>query len=234
MTNMTSTDQTTKDFEQRIDQAVAQLENSGKMEQALSAYKEIERGLLETEMTPDMECERQRVLAYCYMRQANLYRQIGKGKKAEEATVKEVAAAKESGDQVSYGRSLLSDAANKFRHGMGTKGIHLLDMAEEVFNQGESAEHKQGLGWAYILRADLMESRLMPGTDDDIIQFASVAIDVLEPIKNYPGLVRAHSVRARAYERLGKLDNQQADDQKADEYRKAQLETVTESSDVNG
>lgn len=67
---------------------------------------------------------------------------------------REMAAAHTSGDGITLTRSLMSNGTNKIVGGDTGRGLGLLKEARSLFDTGQSDDHRQGLGWYWILRAD--------------------------------------------------------------------------------
>ena len=158
--------------------------------------------------------EQQRVLSYCLMRQGNILRMLQRPQEALEIGKREITAARLSGDEIALGRSLMSTGTNLIVAAKVKEGLTLLDGARVVFENGASYDHKQGLGWYWILQADLANAGLIEKEPAEVIEFASHALDVLEPIENWPGVARGYAARAQAREKLGDRAGAAGDRQK--------------------
>ncbi len=194
-----------KAIENQIEAALWDSEVHEELEKSLQAYKDAEGKLNELgigEKDPAYP-EQQRVLSYCLMRQGNILRQLGKPQEALELGKREVVAARASGDEITLGRSLMSNGTNLIVAGNKDDGLKVLDDARKVFNMGESYDHQQGLGWYWILQADLANARLVKREPAEVIDIATRALKILEPIENWPGVARAYAARAIARVKLG-------------------------------
>ena len=202
-----------KQIEDQIEDALWTFETAGENSQALSAYQEAETrlealsiGAGEADYT-----EYQRVLAYCLMRQGNILRQSGQNQEALALSEREIAAARGCGDPITLARSLMSNGINQIVAGRVNQGIGLLDEARSLFEMGDSYDHKQGLGWYWVVQADLINAGLLAGGPPEVIDAADQALALLLPIENWPGIARSYAARALARERSGNLTAAQAD-----------------------
>lgn len=198
------------EIETQVEKALWELEIKGQLAQALKIYRDAETELdkLNIEANPRAYTEKQRVLSYSLMRQGNILRQQGKPKAALALSEREIMAARASRDEITLARSLMSNGTNFIVAGKLEQGFKLLEEARGLFEKGESNDHKQGLGWYWILQADLSTAGLIKREPAELVEIASRALDILEPIQNWPGVARAYAVRASAHEKLG--DTEQA------------------------
>jgi len=210
---MESIPDTLNRFEDELENILNQYELPGRLNDALTAYRAIEEKMKELRVTGEHPTylAYQRVLAYCLMRQGNILRQLGKPGESMALSELEIAAARASGDQITLARSLMSIATNQIVAGQIEEGNRMLKEARDLFEGGSSYDHKQGLGWYWILQADLMNARIVPGAPTLVIEAANKALEILQPIENWPGVARAYANRAKAYERLGNTIEAAAD-----------------------
>ena len=131
--------------------------------------------------------EEQRVLSYCLMRQGNILRQMEKPQQALEISEREISAARASGDEITLARSLMSNGVNRIVTGGKERGLQMISEAQLLFKKGDSSDHRQGLGWTWILQADLANARLVEREPAEVIEMATRALDILTPIENWPG-----------------------------------------------
>ena len=202
-----------KECEARIEEALWSLEMAGENDKALEAYRAVEVEL-ESFLTDPMGivvAEAQRVLAYCLMREGNVLRVLGRSDEAGRLSEREIAAARASGDSIALARSLMSHGTNLFVGGNPDAGRRLLEEARHLFANGDSRDHRQGVGWCWILQADLMNAGLVAGDASDVMAAADRALAELLPIENWPGIARALSARAQAHEQLGDSAAAEAD-----------------------
>lgn len=191
-----------------IESALWNVDRQGSAEAAESVYADSIRRLelLGTDPDPAGEAERSRVLAYGYMRFANLLRQSGRVAEAVSADEKGLEAALVADDSVSIGQLLLSIAGTSLAAGEIERGERTLDEAISVFSVDTTPELRQGLGWALILKADAANAGLSNLHADELFTICDEALEILESIENWPGVARAHMAKAIAFDRLGNGD----------------------------
>ena len=208
-------------YEEQIDSALESYEQNENLEEALQVYQAVESMLLDLDIQPDQPAYpcMQAVLAYCFLRQANIFRQTGRQEQAMQLSEREIEAARNSGDDITLARSLMSYGTTLVGQGKIEDGIPYLEEARYLFEAGDSYDHHQGLGWYWILRADIANAGLQNLDPSEVIGFADNAIASLEPIENWPGVSRAYAARAIAHENLG--------DQEASAANRAKQETYS-------
>jgi len=213
-------------IEAQIEEALWSLEVEGQLESALAAYQDAEAqlGALLTEDESHAYHEKQRVLAYCLMRQGNILRQIGRGDEALALAEREMRAAHRSGDEIMLARSTLSYGTNQLVAGDVARGLEYMRAARDLFECGDSYDHKQGLGWYWILQADLTNAGMLSGEPTEVLAMAERALALLEPIENWPGVARAYAARATAHQQLGE-DEAAAHDRQQQQAAESKLES---------
>lgn len=147
--------------------------------------------------------EARRVRAYLYLREANALRALGRPEEAAELGEKELEAAWASGDMISIARATFSLGGTCLANGETERGLKLLSDAKAMFEHGKGEDFEQGLGWWHIIQADVRNGGLVPDPPQAALDLADAALRILRPIKNWPGVARAHAARAKAFERLG-------------------------------
>jgi len=194
-----------EEIENQIEEALWSLEMRDEKEEALEIYLEAESKLdaLGTTMETSAYYEHQRVLSYCLMRQGNILRQMGKSEEALAISEREIAAARVSENEIALARSLMSNGANHIVTGGVGKGIELMEEARELFQRGDSYDHQQGLGWYWILQADLANAGMIEKEPSEVVEVSDYALEILKPIANWPGVARAYAARANAHEKIG-------------------------------
>ena len=209
-----------KEIESQIEKALWDLELKDEFDKALVIYQAAELKLEELGISADSPdyAEQQRVLSYCLIRQGNLLRQMEKPQEALALGEREIAAARASGAEITLARSLMSNGTNLIVTGGLERGLLLLDEARELFERGDSYDHRQGLGWYWILQADLSNAGLVEREPSVVIDIATRALDILNPIENWPGVARAYACRVKAYKKLGNEEQAAKDRQQQKEY----------------
>ncbi len=203
-----------EEIENQIEEALWSLELHDEIYKAFAVYLEAESKLEDLDVTKESPAyfEQQRVLSYCLMRQGNILRQMGKVQESLALSEREIAAARISGNDIALARSLMSNGTNHII--TEGKGLELLEEARELFEKGDSYDHQQGLGWYWILQADLVNAGIIEKDSSEVVEIADRALDILKPIENWPGVARAYAARANAYERIGDEDAATGDRQK--------------------
>ncbi len=210
---MTSIADRIRQCEERADKALWSLEVPGRSAEALAVYEQASADLEQVlaQCEPAAEREAQRALAYCLMRQGNMLRVLGRAEDAARVSEREIAAARASGDALTLARSLMSHGTNVLVSGGRERGLALLSEAQDLFARGDGSDFRQGLGWCWILRADLINAGLISGDPAGVATAAGRALEALLPIDNWPGIARAYAARAKARERLGDAAGSTAD-----------------------
>lgn len=208
------------EIEKQIEEALWSLEMGDEKEKALEIYLEAETKLDELALTMEKSafCEQQRVLSYCLMRQGNLLRQMGKSEEALAISEREIAAARGSENEIALARSLMSNGTNYIVNGGVGKGNELLEKARLLFEGGDSYDHQQGLGWYWIIQADLVNAGIIEKEPSEVIEAADRALEILKPIENWPGVARAYAARANAQEKMGDEEAASGDRQEQEYY----------------
>jgi len=194
--------------EKQMEAALWSLEAPGQHEQALQIYRDVETRLdgLELGDIHPAYMEQQRVLSYCLMRQGNLLRQMGQPQQALALSQREIAAARASGDPIAFARSLMANGTNYIVTGFLEQGMRLLEESRKLFESREDYDYRQGLGWYWILQADLINAGLVKQKPEEAIRAAGHALAILRLIENWIGVARAYAARAQALEKLGNAD----------------------------
>jgi tetratricopeptide (TPR) repeat protein len=202
---MTNTAQRIKEIEDQIEKALWEYEVHNDLVKALNAYLEAEAKLEALRISADDPAypEYQRVLSYSLMRQGNILRQLGKPQEALALSEREIKAARASGDEITLARSLMSNGTNLIVAGKIEQGTGLIDEAIVLYKKGNSYDHLQGLGWCWILQADLANAGFMKREPAEVAELATRALELLKPIDNWPGIARAYAARAKAYDLQG-------------------------------
>ncbi|MFX1534123.1 MAG: hypothetical protein ACFFDI_07810 [Promethearchaeota archaeon] len=214
---------TIKQLKADVEEALNSYELKNQLKPALKVYQEVETKILALKgITSEHEAysEQQRVLAYALMRQANILRQLGEMNEASEVTKREITAARASGNDLTLARSLMSFGTTCAASGEVKSGLEYIEEAQTLFSKGTSYDHKQGLGWCWILKADLINAKILSRKQEDVIDVTTRAMELLKSIGNWPGVTRAYEARAKAYEQLGNEIAASADLEAAKVYKK--------------
>jgi len=198
---------TIKNCEAQLDSALVKFEQKERLEEALVAYREIDAALTQLELPSDHAHyrEKQRVQAQCLLRLGNMLRQLDKTPEALEVAKRELETGRAAGDTISLARTLISYGATLITTGEKERGLALMEEARRLFGQSASDDYKQGLGWYWILQADLAHAGITQKKPAEVIAFADTALHLLLPIKNWSGVARAYAARAQANKNWGNL-----------------------------
>jgi tetratricopeptide (TPR) repeat protein len=201
------------EIEARLDAILVTLERPGKLEAALEAYRQVEQELLsDTHVLSDPDYfVQQRMLAYVLLRQGNMLRQLNREADALELAERELQAARASQDPLTEARTQFSFGTTLLANRQIERGTQHLERARELFASHDGEEFQQGLGWYWIIRADLARVGLMSATAEEMIEFANQALTVLRPLENWAGVARAYAARAYGFEQQGKQEEAAAD-----------------------
>lgn len=150
--------------------------------------------------------EARRVRAYLYLREANALRALGRPAEAAALGEKELEAAMASRDMISIARAMFSLGSTCLVNGEIERGLKLLNDSKPMFEYRDDDDHRQGLGWWYIIQADIRNAGMVADAPEAVVALADKALEILRPLKNWPGLARAHEARAKAYDRMGDAD----------------------------
>ncbi len=202
-----------------IEEALWAWDVPGDIERALAVYRQAEQKLQALDLAADHPAyaTQQRVLAYCLMRQGNVLRHLGEPEQALALGRRELAAASRCGEDIQWGRSLISNGTNYVVAGAVSQGLEKMEQARALFQSGDSHDHQQGLGWYWILQADLANGGVITRDPGEVVAVANRAIKILKPIENWPGVARAYAARANAHDALGD-GNQAAKDRTDEQY----------------
>jgi hypothetical protein len=107
---------------------------------------------------------------------------------------------------ITIARSTFSLGGSHLASGNLERGLQLLNDSKGMFEHGQGEDFVQGLGWWHIIQADIRNNGLVPDTPEAILEHADKAVEILRPLKNWPGVARAYAARALAYDKLGQAE----------------------------
>ncbi len=203
-----------KKAEETIEEALWKAVQDFDRQKELETYQQVETLLVSLSgLSPEMERERDRVLAYCLLRIDDTLIRLGAmdNDAALERTREALETAERSEDQTQIARCALA-------YGTRLLNAERLPEAEEQFSRvilmaeehPDNEDIQQVLGWAFLVRAHILLGKSLY---DQAIHVLKEAIAVLAPIKNYAGLARANKLMAQTYTSLG--DKPSADECRA-------------------
>lgn len=192
----------------RAEAALGSLEHDNRWAEALAIYQAAgaEVDALGFDRQHPAYAAGQKLRAYLYLREANALRALGRPAEAAPLAEQELTAAMASRDGLTIARAMLSLGTTCLVSGEPERGLKLIADARPMFEHGDDFDHRQGLGWWYLIQADLSDARLAPTDAAYALECADQALAILRPLANWPGVARGHAARAAALERLGKPD----------------------------
>lgn len=193
--------------EATIEEVIWEGERQGEHEQALAILDGVIERLVGLDIAAGAEHlgRRQGLLAMAAMRKANIYRQAH-DLDAAAAADRQASAAAETADDLSRGRCLLSMAGTAFASGRSDEGAQLLETARGAFATDSGEEHRQGLGWSWLLYADVVNAGLIDVAVTEAVSSAARALATLRAIQNWAGVSRAYQAIAAAEESMGETE----------------------------
>ncbi len=198
-----------QNLQHRTDETLDTLERENRWEEALEIYHAAGAEVDGLDIRRDDPAyklayrEARRVRAYLYMREANALRVLGRPAEATALGEKELEAALASGVGITIARAMFSLGGTYLANGDVERGLKFLNDSKPMFEHGDDYDHRQGLGWWYIIQADIRNAGILPDAPEAAAAMADKALELLRPLKNWPGVARAHEARAKAYERMG-------------------------------
>ena len=192
-------------IEHRTDEALGSLEQDNQWAEALQVYRAAgaELDALDIPKSEAAFKDARRLRAYLYLREANALRALARSAEAAELGYRELDAAMASGDSITIARAKFSLGGTCLANGEIERGLKFLNDAKPMFEHVDDFDHRQGLGWWYLIQADINNGGIVKGTPEAALAAADTALEILRPLENWPGIARAHAARANAYERIG-------------------------------
>ena len=203
-------------IEEALWKAVQDLDHQG----ALETYRQVKSLIVSLSgLSPEMEKERDRVLAFCLIRIDSTLATLG-AKDTDAALIRTREAlktAERSEDPTQIARCALAHGTRLLNSGRIPEGeeqfSRVILMAEE---HSDNEEIQQVLGWTFIVRGHILQGKSLY---DQAIHVLKEAIAVLAPIENYAGLAKANKLMARLYASLGDSSSAKECRTRAKEYR---------------
>ena len=203
-------------IEEALWKAVQDLDHQG----ALETYRQVKALIVSLSgLSPEMEKERDRVLAYCLMRINNTLVKLG-AKDVDAALIRTREAletAERSEDPTQIARCALAHGTQLLNSGRIPEGeeqfSRVILMAEE---HPDNEEIQQVLGWTFIVRGQILQGKSLY---DQAIHVLKEAIEVLAPIENNAGLAKANELMAHVYSSLGDQSSSEQCRIRAKEYQ---------------
>ncbi|MBE0411752.1 MAG: hypothetical protein IBX69_18650 [Anaerolineales bacterium] len=162
------------------------MEACKEIDKALEVYLDAESKLDALDIVKENPAyaEQQRALSYCLMRRGNILQQMKKPEEALAQSERELATEHTSDSEIMPARGLMKNGTNHIITGEVEKGLTLMKEACEIFEIGDSYNHHQGLGWYLILQTDLANAEIIQREPSEVVEIASLALEILMLIEN--------------------------------------------------
>lgn len=192
---------------QRSEAALGTLEQDNRWEEALAIYHatgaEVDALTQGLSRKDPLYRPAKKLRAYLYLREGNALRALGRPAEAAPLAELELSAAMGTGEGLTIARAMFSLGTTCLVNGQQERGLKLIEQSKPMFEHVDDPEFKQGLGWWYLVQADLSAAGLVDSSPQYALECAHKAFTILRPLQNWPGVARAHAARAAAYDRLG-------------------------------
>lgn len=173
---------------------------------ALQAYEEVRKTLEEmTGLSPALEKEKNRVLAFCLMRIDDALVSVGDTKGSVERMKEALEIAENSGDSVSVARCLLALGARFASAGSLVEAERYWNRALDIAEGRKERDMQQIVGWTLIAKAQFL---VRAGKKKEALELLERAELTLEAIDNYAGVANADSLMAEIYGKLKDKNNE--------------------------
>jgi tetratricopeptide (TPR) repeat protein len=207
-----------RDVESKIEAAMWQATTDDDHERELEVYQNAERDLKSLEdLTPDLEQERYRVLAYCLMRLDETLVVMGEEEGALERAKESLRIAELSSDAVQIARSSLAVGIRLLNTGQlpdaEKQWSRVFKLAEGM---DEDKDMQQVVGWTLIVRANVLLGKSLY---NQALELAHRGNSVLRDLNNYAGLAAAKAVLSRIHAALGDTEISERCKVLAEEYQ---------------
>lgn len=211
--------------EETIEEALWKAVKDLDRQRELKTYREVKALLASlSELSPKMEKERDRVLAYCLIRIDATLTKLGASDHdaAVRRTREALETAERSEDQTQITRCALA-------YGIRLLNSGKLPEAEEQFSRvilmaeehPDNKEIQKVLGGTFIVRAHILQGKSIY---DQALHILKEAITVLSPVEDHAGLAQANKLLAQIYSGLGDKPSSDQCRARAKEYQeKAKL-----------
>ncbi|MBD3190800.1 MAG: hypothetical protein GF308_09160 [Candidatus Heimdallarchaeota archaeon] len=187
-----------KEAEEKIEVALWLAAEDLNFQKELETYRQVKENLLSlTDLSNEMEKERNRVLSFCLMRIDNSLGNLGHSEKAVERTKEALNVAEKSEDLLAISRCLLA---------LGTRLIEQgeIEEAEKHFNKiftiaennPQNKDIQQTKGWTLITKGHFAHKM---GICEEALVELRKAEEILRAINNYAGIAQANELMAKVY-----------------------------------
>lgn len=187
-----------KEAEEKIEVALWLAAENSDFQKELKTYKQVKKNLLSlTDLSNELEKERDRVLSFCLTRIDNSLVNLGDSEKAVARTKEALNLAQKSEDPLAISRALLA---------LGTRLIEKgeIEEAEKHFdriftiaeNNPKKKDIQQTKGWTLIAKGHLAHTM---GICEEALVDLRKAEEILRAIDNYAGVAQANELMAKVY-----------------------------------
>jgi hypothetical protein len=140
------------------------------------------------------------------MRQGNILLPMKKPEEAFALSKRELATEHTTESEIMMARGFIKNGTNHIITGEVEQGLTLMKEDCGIFEIGDRYNHHQGLGWYLILQTDLAIAEIIQREPSEVVERTSLALEILTPIENWPGVERAWVSCAKAHESLENED----------------------------
>lgn len=185
-------------------------------QQELDTYKDV-RKVLEslTDLSQDLEKERNRVLSYCLMRIDDTLGALGNTKDAVERMREALQFAQKSESSVQIARCFLALGGRLASDGIVEEAEACWEQALVLAEDNSEKDMQQIVGWTLIVKGHFLS---LKGETKAALETIRRAEAVSEAINNYSGVARANEAMIKLYSSLNDELNAQLCRKKGKEY----------------
>lgn len=182
----------------------------------LDTYKDARRVLESlTDLSQDLEKERNRVLSYCLMRMDDTLVALGNTKDAVGRMREALQFAQKSESSVQIARCFLALGGRLASDGIVEEAEACWEQALVLAEDNNEKDMQQIVGWTLIVKGHFLNLKGETITALETIRRAEV---VFEAIDNYAGVARANEAMTKLYSHLNDETNEQLCSKKGKEY----------------
>jgi hypothetical protein len=194
-----------QDFLMKLDEIQMNLEDVGRLGEALTAYEALEKELNKEGLMPFHSQYRdgQRVMAVCLQRQGAILALLNRLQQLVDVRKRQLAAGRASGDLLTlagglcdYGAALLVAKIVDRRE----EALHALEEARRLYESGEEDKLRLGLVDFWVQVADLQLDGFLPGGSVEALRSADRALAISKTVGDGEAVAKANSVQVRANE----------------------------------
>lgn len=194
-----------KDAEKTIEKTLWECVQDNDYRKALNTYEQMQTRLsILSDLPPELEKERNRVLSYCLMRIDDALVALGDDENAVERAKEALEIAEKSMNPVQIARCALALGTRLLNKGNITESEEQFRRVYDLAQRHKDADMQQVLGWTFIVRGHILNGKSLY---DQALVVLKDAEAILESIDNYAGIAQANELMATVYSNLGDSSN---------------------------